>query len=375
MGNLLERRDSDVRQRIIKLLAKKRNYQQEIKSLVKQYELVVFYGCGAILDSIVETWDIYVGRKIDYCCDSDNSKWGKYFCGAKCISPQELIAIKDKCAVFITIGDFEPVFKFLVDNRFPSVNQIYKYDLIASDFLEHYDHDEIVSKLSQAYEFLSDEQSRKVFDAIINRVLNSKKNIDIMVNVNEKNQYFPKDIIKLSDHESFVDIGAFNGDTIRDFIDRTQSKFDNIFSFEVDKINFSLLENNVKQMSNHDKIKIFNLGIWDSECDITYSIGNSQSTIGKGEGAGHVVLLDDVLKNKKITFIKMDIEGAEPRALRGARNIIKTQKPKLAICVYHDFKHLWEIPLYLKELVPKYKIYLRQHTKLEYETVCYAVAQ
>jgi hypothetical protein len=125
-------------------------------------------------------------------------------------------------------------------------------------------------------------------------------------------------------------------------------------------------------MPNHNRIKIFNMGIWDSECDITYSIGNSQSTIGTGEGKGHVVPLDNILKNEKVTFIKMDIEGAEPHALRGARNIIRTQKPKLAICTYHDFRHLWEIPLYIKELVPEYKIYLRHHTKLEYETVCYA---
>jgi FkbM family methyltransferase len=362
-----------LRDRFIKLLAKRRNYQQEIKKLVRQYEYVVFYGCGAILNSIVETWDIYVGRKIDYCCDSDSKKWGKYFCGAKCISPQELITIKDKCVVFITVGDFEPVFKFLTASKFPSVNQIYKYDLIASDFLEHSDYRDIADNLCQTYEFLSDEQSKKVFDAIVNRVLGHEKDIDIMVNVNEKNQYFPKDIIKLSEHESFVDIGAYNGDTIEDFIGLTQEKFDNIFSFEVSKINFNSLEDNVKHMSNQNRIRIFNLGIWDSECDITFSIGNSQSTIGEGEGTGHVVVLDDVLEKEKVTFIKMDIEGAEPRALRGASNIIKSQKPKLAICIYHDFKHLWEIPHYLKELVPEYKIYLRHHTKLEYETVCYAV--
>ena len=86
-----------------------------------------------------------------------------------------------------------------------------------------------------------------------------------------------------------------------------------------------------------------------------------------------MVPLDDVLKNKKVTFVKMDIEGAEPQALRGAENIIRTQKPRLAICIYHDLKHLWEIPFYIKNLVPEYKIYLRHHTNLEYETVCYAI--
>lgn len=364
---------SQLRNHLIELLAKKRNYQQETKALVSQYEYVVFYGCGEAFHSVIGTWNVYIGRKIDYCCDSDSAKWGKYFCGAKCLSPQELLAIKDKCAVFVTIGDFVPVFKFLTESGFPSVNLIYKYDLVASEFLATHDRHEIVSKLYQTYAVLSDDHSRNVFDAIVDRGLGSGEDTNIMVKVYEKNQYFPADIVKLSDHESFVDIGAFNGDTVKDFIERTHGKFDNIFSFEVDKINFNLLQGNVKHMPNHDRIKIFNMGIWDSECDITYSIGNSQSSIGAGEGKGHVVPLDDILKKERVTYIKMDIEGAEPQALRGARNIIQTQKPRLAICIYHDFKHLWEIPLYLKELVPEYNIYFRHHTNLEYETVCYAV--
>jgi hypothetical protein len=69
----------------------------------------------------------------------------------------------------------------------------------------------------------------------------------------------------------------------------------------------------------------------------------------------------------------MDIEGSEPQALSGAEEIIKKQKPKLAISVYHKLEHLWEIPLYLKHIVPEYKIYLRHHSPLEYETVCYAI--
>ncbi len=364
----------ETRQRISKLLAQKRNYRQEVQELTARYPYVVFYGCGAILNSIVESWDEHVGRKIDYCCDSDSSKWGKFFCGAKCLSPSELVAIKDKCAVFVTIGDFKPVYNFLIEKGFPSVNQLYKYDLVASEFLACCDEGYVLDKLCETYELLGDHQSRRVFDAIVTRVLGDGNDIDVMLDVYEKNQYFPPELIHLSEHERLVDIGAFNGDTIKDFVDRTKDKFDKIFSFEVDAINFKALQQSVRQMSEQNKIKIFNLGIWDSECDISYNIGESQSTVGAtGEGRGHVVPLDDVLLDENVTFIKMDIEGAEPNALRGARNIIQCQKPKLAVCIYHDFRHLWEIPLYIKELVPEYRIYLRHHTALEYETVCYAV--
>lgn len=363
----------EMRAHIARLLSQKRNYRQEVRELTERYPYVVFYGCGVFFHSIVETWKEYVGRGIDYCCDSDSGKWGKYFCGVKCISPEELMGLKDKCSVFVTIGEFKHVYHFLAINNFVSVNLVYKYDLVSSVILSDLKTDESTDMLCNVYDLLKDKKSQKVFYAIIDRFLGDGKNINIMADVCDENQYYPLDVIKLSDHESFVDAGAFIGDTINNFVGRTRGKFDRIFSFEVDAVNFKLLQKNVKNMPCHDRIKMFNIGILDSECDITYSVDTLQSTIGTGEGKGHVMPLDDVLKDEKVTFIKMDIEGAELQALRGAKKIIQDQKPKLAICVYHDFRHLWEIPLYIKLLVPEYKIYLRHHTNLEYETVCYAV--
>ena len=107
--------------------------------------------------------------------------------------------------------------------------------------------------------------------------------------------------------------------------------------------------------------------------EITYSVEKAQSTVGSGNMKGNVVRLDDAICNARISFLKMDIEGAEPQALEGARQTILAQKPKLAICVYHHIKDLWEIPLFIKSLVLEYRIFLRHHTTLDYETVCYAL--
>jgi hypothetical protein len=69
----------------------------------------------------------------------------------------------------------------------------------------------------------------------------------------------------------------------------------------------------------------------------------------------------------------MDIEGSEINALRGAKNTIMKHRPKLAVCIYHKPTDLWEIPLYLKELVLDYKLHLRHHSGFLNETVCYAI--
>ena len=80
-----------------------------------------------------------------------------------------------------------------------------------------------------------------------------------------------------------------------------------------------------------------------------------------------------VKRNEKVTFIKMDIEGAELETLKGARRIITEQKPKLAVCVYHKPEDIFTIPEYLRTLNPDYKFYLRHYTFAAWDTVLYAI--
>lgn len=88
------------------------------------------------------------------------------------------------------------------------------------------------------------------------------------------------------------------------------------------------------------------------------------------------VRIDDWCKfnNVEPTFIKMDIEGAELSALKGATEVIKTHKPKLAICLYHKFEDMWEIPLYIHSIVPEYKFYCRKNHN-RYEFILYATVE
>ena len=88
---------------------------------------------------------------------------------------------------------------------------------------------------------------------------------------------------------------------------------------------------------------------------------------------GKTVRLSEHLRDEPVSFIKMDIEGAEIAALKGAAELIRRRRPDLAICTYHSISDLYEVPLYIHSLVPEYRLYLRHHTPVHYETVCYAV--
>lgn len=359
--------------RIFRLLAGQRNYRSEVRALANENRFVVFYGCGVFFESLLGAWDLHVGRKIDFCCDSDPEKWGKLFSGIVCLSPAELKNIKDQCTVFVTVGNFDSVCTFLSENGFSSVHLIYKYDLVSSENVFRQDPSEIAGKLGAVRSVLADETSVRVFDSIVSRVLDPMAPVGVMSSVCEGDQYFPSDIIRLSQNESFVDAGAFNGDTLREIFQRTQGHFSKLDCFELNSNNFAALQKAADELDCAGRIVLHPVGLWDASMDISYSIEKAQSAVGAGEMGGRVVRLDDVMRNERVTFLKMDIEGAERKALEGARETILANKPRLAICVYHHFKDLWEIPLFIRSLVPEYRIFLRHHTKLEYETVCYAL--
>jgi hypothetical protein len=101
---------------------------------------------------------------------------------------------------------------------------------------------------------------------------------------------------------------------------------------------------------------------------------NSASRVGvDGEMVIDCIALDTEMVDKKISFIKMDIEGSELAALQGAMNIIKNQRPVLAISVYHKFFDIIEIPRFLSSLGIDCEYYLRHYTLNASETVFYAV--
>jgi FkbM family methyltransferase len=90
----------------------------------------------------------------------------------------------------------------------------------------------------------------------------------------------------------------------------------------------------------------------------------------KGDCIVQAVRLDDIL-NDAVSYIKMDVEGAEYDALIGAQETIIKARPKLAVCVYHDQSHFWKIPKLVLSCQPKYNVFLRHYTEGLLETVMY----
>ncbi len=185
-------------------------------------------------------------------------------------------------------------------------------------------------------------------------------------------QYFDLPYLKLTSDEIFVDAGGFDGQTVANFIEEVHGQYRHIYTFEPDKKSFARCQAFAEE-HNIENYTIIPKGLWSGNGELSFSSdGTALSRIEQGGiDTIQVAALDESISGE-VTYIKMDIEGAEYNALTGAEEIIKKYKPKLAISIYHKAADFIDIPDILLNWVPEYKFYIRHYSLYKYETVLYA---
>lgn len=353
----------------------------ELYNNLKNAEKICVFGAGQLGSSVVNLfYKLDLGIKVDFICDNDVEKWGKtVFRDIKCISPKELATYKNRNIIIIIATKYhKEIYEQLKQESYHNLYSVLNYFGFKNAFLSlksGFHIEEIGNNLEKLIDVTEDFESKQTLKNIANNWFSFYPENIKYKNVCQEKTYFTKEIV-LGATETFVDAGAFDGDTIREFLSETQNSFEAIHSFEMDFCNYEILMEKIKEIPeiNRNKITIYNIGLWDEKEVLKYNALLQGSNVDcEGEQEAKLDCLDDLLQDKDITYIKMDIEGAELKALKGAQHIIKMQRPKLAICLYHNPEDLWEIPNYIKQIVPEYKIYFRQHMELECESVCYAV--
>ncbi len=175
----------------------------------------------------------------------------------------------------------------------------------------------------------------------------------------EKNEAF-QNILRLSENESYLDLGAYRGDTIQEFIRSTNGKYSSIIALEPDVKTFKKLKLYAQGSEN---IRLFNMGIWDEDTSLSFnpSLGRGSSIKSNGTQSLLVTTVDTLYHSQRVSYIKADVEGAEYRAITGARHTLKRDKPKLNIAAYHRSEDIFELPILISSINSEYKIFLRQH--------------
>lgn len=256
-------------------------------------------------------------------------------------------------------------------------------------------------KIEELFEMLADDMSVTVVMNILKaRITDNMAYIDKIQDKNKENEYVDRSIISFSDDECFLDAGAYTGDSFLRFLKQTNYRFNAAYLFEPDPQNYEILQKQInknimvgdtegkicyRKLSDESisRIHIYNKGLYSHTAELEFSsnIGEASHISGnipmkveeKNERVIQVIGIDEWIGDKKLSVIKMDIEGSEMDALNGAQNTIKKYIPNLIICIYHKKTDLWEIPLYIKALSNEYRFCIRHYNSNLWDTVLYAI--
>jgi FkbM family methyltransferase len=189
-------------------------------------------------------------------------------------------------------------------------------------------------------------------------------------------QYFPADVPAGEFPVSFVDCGAFDGDTLA-MLANLGRPVEQVYAFEPDLRNFARLSVRAAEFARTTgaHVSLWPCAVADASKTTWFrsDAGEAGRLSPDGDVPVTALALDEVLPSAVPTDVKMDIEGAELDALRGAERLVRRALPRLAICVYHRPEHLWEIPLFVHGMGLPYELFLRSHGYLGFDTVMYAV--
>ena len=295
---------------------------------------------------------------VKFFSDNDKNKQGKLIEGIP-VEPPSKIDIKD--VVLVASGWEYEIYKQLVEMGIRDVIPYGKFQFKSN-----------VENIEWLYQNLEDEESKE----ILLKILEYRLTGTINFKPSRFKQYFhPKASPERGD--IVIDAGAYVGDTAIEFcksIDKIK-----IYCFEPDPINYLKMIKNIHREQLNDFIEPINaaLSYKDGFMWLTKSKNPAGNFISRsyGDTKINVVSIDSSFKDiQNLQLIKMDIEGSELNALKGAYNLIKKYTPKLQICLYHKPSDLWEIPIYIKTLSYNYDFFIGHHSYNWTETVLYAYA-
>lgn len=346
---------------------------------------VLIYGAGSFGKEFFNLLQIS-GVRVSCFLDKRGSK-DSYFCGIPILKAQDIRSakVRKESVVFFAIvmdkKERSEVIDYLRELGYDRIEeaQYYRSLLVLPDESFHKDIKEYYLEkyefIDQARSLFEEEKSRIIYETNINAHITRNYDYCFVLESPMYQQYLPEDIPLWRRHKRIIDCGAYYGDTVSAFLEK-EGELDFLAAFEPDMDNYRKLTAFCRKKNKLLKKAIIVPAAVSKETG--FSKFNSQEGSGKLENCGidqvMAIALDDMLSGFSVDLIKMDIEGAEINALYGAEIIIRNSKPDLAICVYHNINHIWDIPLLLNSWNLGYHFYLRTYNAFTMETVLYATA-
>jgi FkbM family methyltransferase len=190
------------------------------------------------------------------------------------------------------------------------------------------------------------------------------------------NTYFPRELFRLDSRDRILDCGACDGDTIRQAFENYPSGFEAVHAIKADSLSYARLENfkETLERSIRETVHLHKCAIGAERGFVRFeSDGSVNARMSESGVLVELLPIDEMFANMPLTFIKMDIEGAEFDAPQGARKVLVRDRPILAIRVYHTQNDIWRNPLLVREILPEHRLFLRAYEGDGFQTVLYAL--
>ena len=321
---------------------------------------LVMYGMGNGADKIADIL-LRHGREIDDYFASDGFVRGQSFRGKRVMTFAEL---KEKYhgrpfVILVGFASSRPEVMAAID-ALDAAYELYLPDVpVAGEalfdlafFKRHRE------ELAAVRSLWADETSRQVFDAVISYKLSGRL-CDLKASICEEEAVYHA-LLRGASYRVGVDVGAYRGDSVEAFL----SHFPNlsaIYSLEPDEKNYQHLCSFLKK-KNISMVQSYPVAAWEEDTLLTFeATGNRNAALSAG-GKKQVTArrLDTLLADAAVDYIKYDVEGSEYEALSGSRAIFARCQPDLLVSLYHKSEDLFRLPLFLKNLLPGYRFYLRR---------------
>lgn len=237
----------------------------------------------------------------------------------------------------------------------PSV-PVYDSEIFNKDFLKLH-----LAEIEKAYSLLADEKSKKVFENIIRFQITGILDYCFECETEKQEAY---KILDLSDNESFLDLGAYRGDTVDEFLHYVNN-YEKIVAVEPDKRTYKKLESHCESLKNCTPL---NFAIWNENCTLNFDGNKGRGASAKADGTEISAISVDYLTEKygEFTYINIDVEGAEKEMLEGAEKSLKAYTPKMCMAVYHKSQDIFALINQINKINPDYKFYLRHHPHISF---------
>lgn len=321
---------------------------------------ILIYGMGNGADKIISVFDKY---GIEYCdvFASDGFVRGHSYRGKRVLSYSEAC---DKYVDFDIVVSFGSKLPDVIERIYSleGRHNVYSLDVPVCDgelFNEEF-FDIHQEELLNARECFCDEKSKLIFDDIIRYKLTGKL---CYLKSTACKESEADNLLNLNDYRTFLDLGAYNGDTIKKYMALCPN-LQEIYAFEPDKRNFKKLLKYCEEI-NTPKIYAVNYAAYSSDTELSFSFsGNrnsSAASLGSYQHTTNIIEAkapDNIVK--KADFIKFDVEGMEADALLGCSRLIGQIQPDMLVSMYHKSEDMYTLPTLVKKLNPNYSLYLRR---------------